>query len=412
MKPSFTPFILLPAVIGLAGCGTPKPAAQKSAPPAKVAQLAKEAELATITLTPEAEQRLGIRSVPVERKSVSRVRTLGGEVVLPPGRSLVVAAPLSGTLETPSDAAPLVAGQRATKGQVLFSLQILLTPPDRVRLAEVLVSLGGSRVDAEGQVEKTRVQVDAAKIAVARAEKLVRDKAGSQKALDEAQAQLGIARATLQAAEARRDLLVQTTLDADAGKLVSLPIESPQDGIVQAIDVASGQTITAGTRLFEVVRHDVVWIRVPVYVGDLASIDAGQAARVGELAGADPTKARAANPVAAPPTANAAAATVDLFYELPNSDGSLRPGQRLGVALPLRADEESLVVPWSAVLHDIHGGTWVYEMSEPQIFIRRRVQVRYVVDSIAVLATGPRPGAMVVTVGAAELFGTEFGFGK
>jgi multidrug efflux pump subunit AcrA (membrane-fusion protein) len=119
-----------------------------------------------------------------------------------------------------------------------------------------------------------------------------------------------------------------------------------------------------------------------------------------------------AKPVEAPPSANAAAATVDLFYELPNSDGALRPGQRLGVALPLRAEEESLVVPWSAVLHDIHGGTWVYEATGPQTFVRRRVQVRYVVDSMAVLATGPKPGAMVVTDGAAELFGTEVGFGK
>jgi RND family efflux transporter MFP subunit len=412
MKLCFVPFILIAPVVGLAGCGVPVPAAQKSAPPAKVAQPAKEAELATIILTPEAEQRLGIRPVPVERKSVSRVRTLGGDVVVLPGRSLVVTAPLAGTLEAPSDTTPLVPGQRVTKGQVLFSLQILLTPPDRVRLAEVLVSLAGSRVDAEGQVERTRVQVDAAKIAVARAEQLVRDKAGSHKALDEAQAQLGIAQATLHAAEAHRDLLVQTTLDAEAGKLVSLPVESPQDGILQDVAVSGGQTVTAGTRLFEVVRHDVVWIRVPVYVGDLSSIDTGQAARVGELAGADPSTARVANPVVAPPAANAAAATADLFYELPNSDGSLRPGQRLGVVLPLRADEDSLVVPWSAVLHDIHGGTWVYEATGPQTFIRRRVQVRYVVDSVAVLATGPKPGAMVVTDGAAELFGTEFGFGK
>ena len=47
MKFCFVPFILIAPVVGLAGCGVPVPAAQKSAPPAKVAQPAKEAELAT-----------------------------------------------------------------------------------------------------------------------------------------------------------------------------------------------------------------------------------------------------------------------------------------------------------------------------------------------------------------------------
>lgn len=412
MKLCLTPFILQIAVIGLVGCGSRLPAAQKSGPPAKVAQPAKEGDLATITLTPEAEKRLGIQPVAVERKKVARVRHVGAEVVLPPGRALVVAAPLAGTVERPADAAPLVPGQHVTKGQPIFNLHVLLTPPDRVRLAEVLVSLAGSRVDAEGQVDKARVQFDAAKIAQARAEQLVRDKAGSLKALDEAKAQLATAHATLKAAEARRDLLVQTTLDTEAGKLVSVAIESPQDGILNDLDVSGDQTVTAGTRLFEVVRHDVVWIRVPVYVGDLAKIDTDQPARVGELGDADSGNARLAKPIAAPPAANATAATVDLFYELPNGDERLRPGQKLGVTLPLRGDEESLVVPWSAVLHDIHGGTWVYEATAPQTFVRRRVHVRHVSDSVAVLASGPKPGTRVVTDGALELFATEFGFGN
>jgi cobalt-zinc-cadmium efflux system membrane fusion protein len=40
------------------------------------------------------------------------------------------------------------------------------------------------------------------------------------------------------------------------------------------------------------------------------------------------------------------------------------------------------------------------------------VEVRRVVNSLAVLARGPAVGAKVVTAGAAEIFGTEFGTGK
>ncbi|MGB5037290.1 MAG: efflux RND transporter periplasmic adaptor subunit, partial [Blastocatellia bacterium] len=119
-----------------------------------------------------------------------------------------------------------------------------------------------------------------------------------------------------------------------------------------------------------------------------------------------------ARPVSAPPTADAASSTADLYYELPNGDGRLRPGERVGVTLSLKSTEDSLVVPWAAVLHDVNGGTWVYENTAPQVFVRRPVEVRDVVDRLAVLARGPAPGTRVVTAGAAELFGTEFGPGK
>jgi hypothetical protein len=87
-------------------------------------------------------------------------------------------------------------------------------------------------------------------------------------------------------------------------------------------------------------------------------------------------------------------------------------GQRVGVTLALRSEEESLVVPWAGVLHDIHGGQWVYEKVGPQTFVRRRVQVARVVGADAVLSGSFKAGAKIVTAGAAELFGTEFGAGK
>ena len=64
------------------------------------------------------------------------------------------------------------------------------------------------------------------------------------------------------------------------------------------------------------------------------------------------------------------------------------------------------------MLHDIHGGQWVYEMTGPTTFVRRRVQVARVVGADAVLASGPAVGAKIVTDGSAELFGIEFGPGK
>ena len=70
----------------------------------------------------------------------------------------------------------------------------------------------------------------------------------------------------------------------------------------------------------------------------------------------------------------------------------LTPGQRVGVAVPLKDQRDALTVPWAAVVIDVYGGTWVYERAGEHSFARHRVVVRYVRDGEAVLASGPKPG--------------------
>jgi multidrug efflux pump subunit AcrA (membrane-fusion protein) len=101
-----------------------------------------------------------------------------------------------------------------------------------------------------------------------------------------------------------------------------------------------------------------------------------------------------------------------LFYEINNSSGDFRPGQKVSVTLPYKGVQAALVIPYAAILYDIHGGTWVYEHTAPRAFVRRRVELQRVDGNMAVLQRGPKAGTKVVTAGAAEIFGTEFGGGK
>jgi multidrug efflux pump subunit AcrA (membrane-fusion protein) len=153
-------------------------------------------------------------------------------------------------------------------------------------------------------------------------------------------------------------------------------------------------------------------VRVSVYAGDLNQVNRGASANVRSLGGSRNELPRAARQVAVPFSSAAAPATVDLFYEMNNANGHLRPGEKVSVAVPLQGETESSVVPAAAVLYDIRGGKWVYENTGPQTFTGRRVEIRFVSHGDAVLARGPKPGVKVVTAGAAELFGTEFGIGK
>lgn len=66
------------------------------------------------------------------------------------------------------------------------------------------------------------------------------------------------------------------------------------------------------------------------------------------------------------------------------------------------------VVPYSAVLYDAQGDTWVYTNPDPLVFVRHPISVDNIDGDLAVLSAGPPPGAVVVTVGGDLLFGAEF----
>lgn len=397
-------------MLGTAGSAwwivTAKPPEKKSHHATAAAELKKvnEGDLGIITLTEEAEQRLGVRTMPAEKKLVKRVRFYGGEVMVPAGKTILVAAPMQGTLQAPAGGVPQ-AGQVVTKGQHVFSLLPLFSP-------EASTTLATSRADVEGQVRNAQTQLAAMKLALDRAQRLFQSEAGSKRSVEEAQAQHDLALRTLEAAESRLTILTKALGNAATGRAEPIQLESPENGILRNVSALPGQNVPSGGALFEVIDVTEVWVRVPVYVGDLPEIAATQSAEIGNLSMRSGEPTWPATPVQAPPSANPLSATVDLFYALKNQEAQLTPGQRVGVKVLLETGGESLTVPWSAVLHDLQGGTWVYEALGPRTYRRQRVVVRYAVDNTAVLATGPAPGTKVVAEGAVELFGAETGFSK
>lgn len=311
----------------LAACG---PAA---APPARAPShaepVAHESELLKLTLTSQAQQRLGIKLVRVGDGSANAKRQTAGEIVVPPTSAGGV--PTSSTSNLPQ-----IASQQAA---------------------------------ADGEVARTRAQARLARSALARADALVREEAGSVRGRDEAAAALAAANAAQEVALAQRRLLGPSTASMGSQSLV--------------------------------------WVRVPVFGSDISAITRDRAVTIRPLG--DQSPGRQARPVRAAPSANAVAGTVDLYYALPNRDGLFRVGQRVAVDIPLSGTTSGLAIPSASILRDIHGGEWVYQRTAKDVFVRQRVEVGSEADGRAVLTRGLASGAEVVTDGAAELFGTEFG---
>ena len=298
------------------------------------ATITKEGDLVVLTLKPEAEQRLRLKTSAIEKRRVPEVRLFSGEVVIPLAADGETIAPvLGGTLE------------------------------EVLRLADLQAA-------ADGRVLQAQVQIDAAKIAVERAQRMLSAEAGSVRTVDEAKSALALAEAALTTARSQRDLL-----GAPVGK----------GGAKRA------------------------WVRAAIYSGEAALLDPKAGAGLRALSSKN---VQIVKPVAGPLTASASASTVDWFYALP-ADTTLRAGERVALEIPtLESQSEALVLPFNAVLHDIHGGQWVYARTGDHSYTRRRIQVARVAGSDAILSSGPPAGTMVVTDGSAELFGTEFVTGK
>ncbi|MBL9184046.1 MAG: hypothetical protein JNN17_18025 [Verrucomicrobiaceae bacterium] len=297
------------------------------------ATITKEGDLVILTLKPEAEQALRLKTIAVENRTVPAMRLFSGEIVTP---LAAVGKPV----------APVLGG---TLDEVL-------------RLADLQAA-------ADGRILQAQVQMDAARIAVERAQKMLSAEAGSVRGVDEAKATLALAEAAMTTAKAQRDLL--------------------------------GGTLGQNPRR---------WARVAIYSGESPLLDP-QAAAVIRSLGASSTSQNA-KPVAGPPTANALTNTIDWYYELP-ADTALRAGERIAVEIPtLESKLEALIIPFNAVLHDIHGGQWVYAKTAEHTYTRKRIQVARLAGADAVLTTGPAVGTPIVTDGSAELFGTEFMTGK
>ena len=74
--------------------------------------------------------------------------------------------------------------------------------------------------------------------------------------------------------------------------------------------------------------------------------------------------------------------------------------------------EQRLTIPYSAVMYHFDGTEWTYTNPSDLSYVREPIDIDYIEGDRAILNSGPDVGTAVVSVGAAELYGVEFGIGK
>jgi hypothetical protein len=123
------------------------------------------------------------------------------------------------------------------------------------------------------------------------------------------------------------------------------------------------------------------------------------------LAGCATTSPAAAPPAMIKPVAGS---------QIPELQLTERAVQRLGIVTqPVRptttaGQSAREMIPYSAVVYDTDGSTWTYVNIAARTYERKPITVTAIDGQSALLSVGPAVGTAVVTVGAAELLGTEY----
>ena len=84
---------------------------------------------------------------------------------------------------------------------------------------------------------------------------------------------------------------------------------------------------------------------------------------------------------------------------------------QVGEANVKRSASKRKVVPYSSLIYDPNGQTWIYTSPKPFTFVRHKVEVDYIEGEVAILNDGPPTGTVIASLGVAELYGTEFEVG-
>jgi hypothetical protein len=147
-----------------------------------------------------------------------------------------------------------------------------------------------------------------------------------------------------------------------------------------------------------------VWIHVPLSGSELSEIDRDQPALILPIGELDSANALAAHVVDE--------GNGGLYFALDATQHNLTLGQHVQTEVSLLSGGKRQVVPYNAVIYGVNGETWVFVNPEPLTFVRVPIVIDFIEGDHVVLLEGPEVGTPVVTLGAEELYGSEFEFAE
>ncbi len=231
---------------------------------------------------------------------------------------------------------------------------ILFEAGDFVRQGQPLVRLDTSSESA--QVQRLQAQLEQARAAADRADRLVERGAISQ--------------AELEQTRADRDALAAQIAEVRT-VIAKKVIRAPFSGRLGIRRVNKGQFLAAGTPIAQLVQPSPLFLNFELPESSIGAISTGlgvEASVNGIDAEVITGRITAINPDVAPGTRN-----FTVQATVPNSDGQIRPGQFASVTVRTGGSQEVVTVPATAITFNAYGSS-VFVADEPSAEQRQALQ--------------------------------------
>ena len=310
-------------------------------------------------------------------------------------------------LETPAEiiAAP---DRRATISSRVAGrvVEVRANSGDSVKAGVRLVVLESDEVGrARADLLAATARAEVARLAARRQRRLLEDRIASNRAVEEAEGELRVAQAELEAIRAR---LRTFGVAPEAGSVrdpARVEIASPIAGRVMERAAYVGQWVEPSHALLEVVDLTELWLSASVYEREIRTVREGQAAEVEVRAFPGESFSGTVARVAA--TLDERTRSMSLRIVLPNPGERLKPGMfataRVRGVLEGRATR-ALAVPAAAV-QEIDGQPVVFVHPAERSFEIRSIAAGERVGDLVEVRSGLSSGEEVVTEGSLLLKG-------
>lgn len=313
---------------------------------------------------------------------------VSGEVTTPPSGQAVVGAAIAGRVVAPRGGLPRP-GQAVHKGELLATIAPAPTEPGAAARADLAV------VEAEARKQAADAELE-------RAERLIADRAISQRKVDEARREARVAEQAVTAARRAKSVFTSAVSGHGAG---TYRVTAPIDGVIVDVEATEGKPVSAGDPLLHIVNLDELWIRARVPEQDAARIRPDEDAAF-QLQGLDdwvPMHVAGDSPdarvVYLSRVVDPRSRTVDIIYALQKPDPRLRVGAAVQVTVPAGEPWQGVVVPSSSLLDD-DGRSVAYVQVEGEAFEERAVREGPRSGGRVGIVSGLRAGERIVTLGA------------
>ena len=300
----------------------------------------------------------------------------------------------------------LYAGQGSVvkKGQKLADLQSADIDEAEADYLKALADSENARRTSEAEVKLAQQTYDRTKM-------LYEKTIAAGKALQSAEHDLQVAKATAESSiastkaaltAARHRLLILGLKDSDMNALATRPdfaavfsLTSPISGIVVERNATVGATVGSDANVFKIVDISSVWIDANVFEKDVARVKLGQQVNVSVTA--FPGSVFTGKVILVSTVVDPDTRSVKVRTEVLNRDGRLKPDMFANVEIITDVNRTSISIPQSALLND--GGQSVVFVAAGSGFERRTVNTGIQSDDRIEITGGVKAGDKVVTKG-------------